>query len=79
MMIKSETATVFRGAKGRRFLTRKAAAKSLATHAYREKYGMRRCACSDETGPCDWCRYYDDHHKVISRYANGLLRRKEGK
>jgi len=74
--IKSETAVVFRGANGRRFLTRKAAAKSLATHAYREKYGMRRCACSNETGPCDWCQYYEDHQKVIARYAKALLRQK---
>ena len=77
MTIKSETATVFRGANGRRFITRKAAARSLATQAYRKKYGYVRCGCNNETGQCEWCQYYGDHQKVIQRYARILLRRKE--
>lgn len=73
--IQAMTARVYRGGNGKRYFTKKAAALSVAKAAYREKHGFRRCVCSQETGPCDWCQYYDDHMKVVERYARLILRR----
>jgi len=73
--IQKTTATVYRGGNGKRYLTKRAAALSLAKAAYRDKHGFRRCVCSSETGPCDWCQYYADHMKVVERYARLILRR----
>lgn len=73
--IQKTTATVFIGGNGKRFFTKKAAARSLAKQAYRQRYQLYRCSCSRDEGMCDWCSDAERREKVVARYARMILRR----
>lgn len=73
--IQAMTAKVYRGGNGKRYFTKKAAARSVAKTAYRKKHDFYRCTCSRDEGTCDMCHDYEHAEKVITRYARLLLRR----
>lgn len=74
-VIQTTTAKVYRGGNGKRYFTKKAAARSLAKEAYKAKYHLRRCTCSMEEGTCDWCYDSNRRRQVVERYARMILRR----
>lgn len=73
--IQKTTATVYKGGDGKRYFTKKAAARSLAKQVYRQRYQLYRCSCSRDGGMCYWCSDYERRKKVVARYARMILRR----
>jgi len=68
MMVKTEQATVYRGG-GRRWFTKKAAARAEAARLYRSKYP---CTCEPDLGYA--CAHHTDHReKFVRRVMRWVL------
>lgn len=73
--IQKLTATVYKGANNRRYLTKHGAAFSLAKKKYRDEHQATECTCKHDMRRCLHCIEEDRAEFIIAEYARDILRR----